>query len=105
MKFLPSWMAYWISDAHFDAAVTRVVRAVEPAAWQLVAAQCGHMGRHEARGYVRARAALLVARHARREATGADHRRLVEAVNQALFDRIQNRLRESVSGAELRRVA
>ena len=105
MKFLPAWMAHWISDAYFDEAVARVVQAVEPGTWQRVAAACGQMSSAEARGYVRARAALLVARHSRREAVAADRGRFVEAVNEALFQRIQTRLRETVSVTSQRRAA
>ena len=88
MGFLPEWLARMVGDTKFDQTVERIVRLLEPGALKAVAVHSPGMSSFEARGYIRARSALMVSQQVAAEihaGVGARHRRrLTEAVREQL---------------------
>ena len=88
MRFLPAWLARIIGDGNFDKTVGRIVQMVEPNALQAIAVHSPGMSSFEARGYIRARSALLISNQVSAEiraGVAPQHRtRLIEAAREQL---------------------
>lgn len=111
MRFLPQWIASAIGDAKFDQTVDRVVRLLEPKALRAVAVHSPGMSAFEARGYIRARSAILVSHQVSAEISAGvaskHRRRLTEAVRERLIQVLLPQLVKATPAvaATLRRAA
>ncbi len=96
MKFIPLWLAQIIGDSHFQATVDRIVHVIEDRVWEKVAHVRDEMGLFEAKGYLRARAAVLVSQqvqHVCRDGNSPrDQQRLTQAVHAQLNQRLIGKL-------------
>lgn len=112
MRFLPKWVAGIVGDKKFDQTVDRMVRTLEPTALQAVARHSPGMSSFEARGYIRARASLMVTRQVNAEihaGVAEKHRqRLTAAVREQLtrilLPQLSQKTRQQVA-TPLRRAA
>ena len=110
MRFLPPWVARIVGDAKFDHTVDRVVRLLEPRALKAITVHSPGMSSFEARGYIRARSAIMVSRQVSAEISAGvaskHRRRLTESVREQLIQVLLPQLPKAAPAvAPLRRAA